>query len=220
MNISISLDPSSNKDLEQYVKFLNSINGIMLHLDVMDGAFVKRISMHKDEYDFTITNTDHMADVHLMIENPQDKINPFIAKAIWGRIKSVSFHIEATPSTDIAVALLKKVRTMKVQAGIVIDLPTMIESVPEQVFTMTDVVTVMSVNCGESGRPFDESALKKVRSIKAKYPHIRIILDGGIKPEHIEAVKKAGVDTAVFGSYIYKATDRAEAISALQKALE
>jgi|GEM_PF-1690594 len=221
--ISISLDPSSGSNLEQYVTYLNDIPDIAIHLDVMDGVFVPRISIPKEEYDFTIKNTEHMVDVHLMITSPQNKINPYIAKAVWGTLRSVTFQIEALDTENgqgicmqTTLALLNKIKSMNIQAGIAIDLPTTVESIESEILNNCDVVTIMSVKCGASGQSFNKSALDKVIYMKKHYPKIRIILDGGINADNLPIVKSVGTDTAVFGSHVYKAQNKAESIANLK----
>jgi len=211
MEISVSLDPSSGKDFKEYVNYLNGINGISIHCDVMDGIFVPRVAIPMEEYTHLMKNTVHDVDVHLMIDKPNGNLEQFLAKVVLGKIRSVCFHIEAT-DVDGALKLLQKIKLSATEAGIAIDQDTNPDQIDERIYTLCDVVTIMSIKCGASGRPFNPEALDKVRYIRAKYPNIRIIIDGGINESNAQQVKEAGVQTAVMGSAIYNAEDREKKI--------
>ena len=214
--ISISLDPSVDNDLESYLEFLNTQPDISIHLDVMDGDFVPRKSVSAQQYAHIVQNSRHKIDVHLMISNPHLKINPYIAKALWGTIRSLSFHPEGMTESEI-LALMKKIRLMGLRAGIVIDLPVAIDALPSSILDDADMFTVMSVKAGASGQKFQHRALDKVKRLKKLYPNTPIIIDGGINPDNATAAKDAGTTTLVVGNAVYSAGNRTTTIKALQK---
>src|ERR1035437_1343231 len=72
------------KKIEKEVNFL--------HIDVMDGHYVPNISFGIPIIHSIRPLTDLLFDVHLMITNPQDLIEPF-AKA---GADIITFHIETT----------------------------------------------------------------------------------------------------------------------------
>ena len=191
------------------------MDGIAFHADVMDGKFVERVSMPFDEYIHLVKRGAHHIDLHLMIENPTKNLPKYLAKAVYGNLRSLSFHVE-TCQTDEAIELIEKVKLEGIQGGIVIDLPTPIQNVDPRLFAISDVVTIMSVKCGASGQTFNQPALDKVRHIRTKYPKIRVVMDGGISPSNIKDVKKAGVHTAVVASAVYSSDDRFQTIKSLQ----
>ncbi|MCL2756131.1 MAG: hypothetical protein FWE45_03740 [Firmicutes bacterium] len=207
MEISVSLDPASGKDFKEYVQFLNGVDNIAIHCDVMDGCFVPRKSIPMSEYEYLCKKTKHPIDVHLMIENPVRDIGNFLAGNCRGNIRSICFHAEATFPFE-AIKLVEKIRMSGIRGGIAIDLPTKIESIDSNLLFMCDDITVMSVKAGASGQSFNKDALKKVKTLKKLYPDKRIILDGGINIDNIKEVKKSGVDTAAMASAVYSAQDR------------
>ena len=215
MEISVSLDPSSGKDLQDYLGFLNQIRDITIHLDVMDGVFVSRKSIKLDEFDFVVKNSSHKIDAHLMIEKPHENINRYLAKAVWGSLRSISFHAEALDSKE-AVSLLNKIRVMGIWAGIVVDLPTRIQDIDKQLFENSDVITIMTVKCGKSGQSINLDELgKRVEFIAKSFPGKKIIVDGGVNLDNIEHVKTSGADIAVVGNAIYSAPNRKSTIQKL-----
>jgi 23S rRNA (adenine2503-C2)-methyltransferase len=64
-------------------------------------------------------------------------------------------------------------------------------------------VIMMSVIPGASGNPFKPDAVERIAEFKKAHPNIEITVDGGINDKNIAAVKKAGADRVVIGSYLY-----------------
>jgi len=67
---------------------------------------------------------------------------------------------------------------------------------------------VMTVQPGESGRPFEPDNLEIVREIRRKQPNCRIVIDGGINLQNLAKVIKSGADTVVMGMTIYELSTR------------
>lgn len=214
MELSISLDPSSGHDLMNYLAFTEGVDGAVVHLDIMDGVIVPRKSITADEYKEIVTTTTKKIDVHLMVADVDAAINPYLAKAVWGSIRSITFHPEVSADP---IKLMKKIKALGVRAGIAIDLPVALHNVAEDVLAAADTITIMTVKYGASGQRFNEPALEKVRTLRAKYPNLQLIVDGGINLTHIKKVAAAGATTAVVGSAIYKAKDRTGYIKKLMK---
>ena len=215
MEISVSLDPVSGEpELKNYLEELNEMSGIAIHLDVMDGVFVPRVSFPMDEYEYVIRNSVHPIDMHLMINNPDADLKMYADIAKQGRVRSICFHVEAQ-SAIVTEKLLKSLKDMDIMCGIAVDLPSKVSEMSLEVLSMCDVITIMSVKCGASGQSFNPEALEKVKAIHAINPTARIILDGGVSAENFDMVKRASVNTAVMGSAFYKATDRKGLVAAL-----
>lgn len=91
-----------------------------------------------------------------------------------------------------------------------------------------DLVLVMSVNPGFGGQTFIPSTLPKLQSIRERINRlgsretrpIRLQVDGGIKPDNIRAVAKAGADVFVAGSAIFGSPDYGATIRRMRKELQ
>ena len=199
MEISVSLDPAMGKELEGYINEINQAEGISFHLDVMDGRFVERKSVTVRELEFVMEAAKHPVDVHLMISELSEYMN--VSRENLPR--SICFHVEAVAGF-MALMFIGMIKSFGIQAGVAIDLGTDAGSVNPALISACDVVTIMSVKAGKSGQSFNQEALQKVAAVKKINPRVRVILDGGINAENIETVKKAGVDTAVMGSALFK----------------
>jgi ribulose-phosphate 3-epimerase len=185
----------------------------LLHVDVMDGHFVPNISIGVPVVASLRKATRLALDVHLMIENPEQYI-PLFAKA---GADMISVHQETTPHLDRALAMI---REHGCQPGAVINPATPVSALSE-VLGNLDYVLVMSVNPGFGGQKFIPGALEKIRQLKLtreRYNQaFRIEVDGGVGPENVADLVRAGADILVAGTSIFHTPDPAEAVRAMKQ---
>jgi ribulose-phosphate 3-epimerase len=85
-----------------------------------------------------------------------------------------------------------------------------------------DYVLIMSVNPGFGGQSFIKTSVDKVRRLRAMIDerglHVRIEIDGGIAPDTVAEVVRAGAEILVAGSAVFGAPDPAEAVRRLRQA--
>ena len=185
----------------------------LLHVDVMDGHFVPNISIGVPVVASLRKATQLPLDVHLMIENPEQYI-PLFAEA---GANMISVHQEATPHLDRALALI---REHGCKPGAVINPATPVSMLSE-VLGSVDHVLVMSVNPGFGGQKFIRGALEKIRQLKLtreRYNQaFRIEVDGGVGPENVADLVRAGAEILVAGTSIFHTPDPAEAVRAMKQ---
>ena len=186
----------------------------LLHVDVMDGAFVPNLTIGIPVVQSIRKHTDMFLDVHLMIEKPVRYIEDF-AKA---GADLLSIHLEADHPSGIAKALdimgqcgVKKAVALRPITDARAILPYI-----EQL----DLVLVMTVEPGFGGQAFMDTQLdtiRQVRSIIDQYnPNCELEVDGGISPKTAPLVVEAGANVLVAGSAVYGAQDIPAAIAALR----
>ncbi len=180
----------------------------MLHVDVMDGHFVPNLSIGVPVVASLRKATDLKLDVHLMIENPDRYVEAFAEAGA----DMISVHQEATPHLD---RVLSVIRELSREAGAVINPATPVATLSE-VLDKVDHVLVMSVNPGYGGQAFIPGVLEKIRQLKAiraRYNHgFRIEVDGGIGPENVAQLVRAGAEILVAGTSIFHTADPAAAV--------
>ena len=185
----------------------------MLHLDIMDGHFVPNLTFGSSVVAALRSITKLPFDVHLMVSNPQDHIEPFIKAGS----DFITVHTEATPHIH---RLLQSIRGAGVKAAISLNPATPLAAA-EEILIDVDMVLIMSVNPGYGGQTFIPSSLDKIRRlcgmIKAAQRTIDIEVDGGINRDNASSVIEAGADILVAGSAVYGAPDAAEAIRCLRQ---
>ena len=187
-----------------------------VHFDVMDNHYVPNLTIGpmvcKALRKHGVTAP---IDVHLMVE-PVDRIVPDFARA---GASVISFHPEASRHVHRTVQLIK---SEGCQAGLVLNPATPVE-VLDYVLEELDLVLLMSVNPGFGGQAFIPSALDKLRSVRAmidaRAPHVRLEIDGGVKPGNIGAIAAAGADTFVAGSAIFGKEDYAAVVAEMKAAV-
>jgi ribulose-phosphate 3-epimerase len=176
-----------------------------LHIDIMDGHFVPNLTFGPETVAaLRRAGLKTFFDVHLMLDEPQDYIEPF-AKA---GANLISIHIE--PAYDHAAALAR-IRALGCQCGIVLN-PGTPASAIEPLLDQVDLVLVMTVQPGFGGQPFRRDILPKLGELAAlrrtRGHAWRLEVDGGIDLATALECRVAGADIFVIGTSFYKATHR------------
>jgi ribulose-phosphate 3-epimerase len=96
---------------------------------------------------------------------------------------------------------------------------TEIEKMTEY-FDYLDQVLIMTVNPGFYGSPFLPKVMGKITKLRTMKPDLDIEVDGGITPETIEIVDKAGANLFVSGSYLVKSDDMENRINILYRMIQ
>lgn len=184
-----------------------------IHIDVMDGHFVPNITMGPLVVQALRPLTDKPLDVHLMITDP-DRYIPVFAEsgADW-----ITVHVEAAVHLQRTLALI---RSYGKKAGVALNPATPLCGL-EYVLDDLDLILLMTVNPGFGGQAFLPAVVEKIRTLRELlerrgYGHIEIEVDGGIDDETAPLVREAGATVAVSGSYIFRHTDRIQAIRSLR----
>ena len=171
-----------------------------VHFDVMDNHYVPNLTIGPLVCEALRKHgVTAPIDVHLMVE-PVDRIIPDFAKA---GASHISFHPEASKHVHRSVQLIK---SLSCQAGLVLNPATPVD-VLDYMLEEIDYVLLMSVNPGFGGQAFIGSTLDKLRvvreRIQASGRPIRLEVDGGVKPDNIGEIARAGADSFVAGSAIF-----------------
>jgi ribulose-phosphate 3-epimerase len=187
-----------------------------VHFDVMDNHYVPNLTIGPLVCEALRRHgVTAPIDVHLMVE-PVDRIVPDFAKA---GATLISFHPEASRHVHRTVQLIK---SSGCQAGLVLNPATPV-GVLDYVLDELDLVLLMSVNPGFGGQAFIPSALDKLRSVRERIDRsgrkIRLEIDGGVKPDNIGEIARAGADTFVAGSAIFGQPDYAEVVRRMKDAV-
>lgn len=182
----------------------------MMHLDIMDGAFVPNISFGPAMVKALRQHTKKPLDVHLMIEKPERYIDDFVNAGA----DFITIHFESSPH---AHRTLNYIRSKGVKSGIVYNPGTDIASL-EYLLDSVDMVLLMSVNPGFGGQKFIPEVLRKIEKTREMVGErdILIEVDGGINSQNAPLVKQAGANVLVAGSSVFGASNMAEAIENLR----
>jgi len=187
-----------------------------LHLDIMDGHFVPNISFGPEVARVLRPLTRLKLDVHLMCCKPEVVLEAFADAGV----DSLTIHVELG---DRVTQLLWKIRSLGRKVGLAINPPTSISQV-QPYLDKIDVLLVMTVNPGFGGQPFIHEVLPKIehaalwrRDQKLLY---RIEVDGGINLQTAVECAKAGADTFVSGTALFKHRQMGRAVRRMREAVE
>ncbi|KQW33499.1 ribulose phosphate epimerase [Rhizobacter sp. Root404] len=192
-----------------------------VHLDVMDHHYVPNLTFGPMVCEAIRPFAGRaLIDVHLMVEPVDALVMPF-AKAGAGLI---SFHPEASLHVDRTLQLI---RDQDCQTGLVFNPATPLHWL-DHLLDKIDCVMLMSVNPGFGGQSFIPSTLPKLRLVRDRLDayargtgrRIRLEVDGGVKPDNIASIARAGADTFVAGSAVFGSRDWRATIATLRHAAE
>lgn len=203
MNQSCKIAPSilsaNFARLGDEVRAVEAAGADLIHFDVMDGHFVRNLSIGLPVLESVRKITTLPLDAHLMIEHPERYIEAFVKAGA----DSISIHAEAVGNLK---AIAERIRELGARASVAINPETHPGRVLE-VADYLDMILVMSVNPGFGGQGFISAALDKLRDIREEVErrglHIDLEVDGGIKVDNIAEVAAAGANVFVSGSGIF-----------------
>ena len=171
-----------------------------LHIDVMDGNFVPSISFGMPVIKSIRKKSDLFFDVHLMIDEPIRYIKEFKASGADG----ITVHVEACSDVRETIRAIKE---EGLKCGLSISPDTSVSAVTPYLHDC-DMVLVMTVYPGFGGQKLIPETLDKVselrKIIQSEGLDIRLEVDGGVTEDNIGQVIKAGADTVVAGTAVFK----------------
>ncbi|MFL1781153.1 Ribulose-phosphate 3-epimerase [Candidatus Hepatincolaceae symbiont of Richtersius coronifer] len=182
-----------------------------IHLDVMDGNFVNNLTFGASIIKQIRPLTTKIFDVHLMVDHPEDFIEPMVEAGA----DIITFHYEACIHHD---KLITKIKNKGIKVGIALN-PSTPEQVLEYIIDKLDLVLVLTVNPGLGGQSFIPSQLKKIKNIKdnfIKSRNIDLQIDGGVDLTNSKQLKELGATILVAGTAVFKNSNYSANIKALK----
>jgi ribulose-phosphate 3-epimerase len=204
MIISPSLLASDFSNLESEIKKVYDAGCEYLHLDVMDGIFVKNITFGIPVISAIRKVCNIIFDTHLMIVKPERYIEDFARAGS----DIITFHYESCSDEAEIYGTIEKIKSLDMKCSMSVRPDTDIEKL-RPFLHLLDMALVMSVEPGFGGQKFIMNSLKKIerlRDIKNRdnLP-FDIQVDGGVTLQNIAAIKKAGANVIVAGTAIFNA---------------
>lgn len=172
----------------------------VLHIDVMDGAFVPSISFGMPVIMSIRRNCSMLFDVHLMIQEPARYIKEFVEAGA----DSITVHVEACSDIQKTIRVMDRYQVRKALSinpatGVDIVLPYL-----DQI----DMVLVMGVEPGFGGQKLIPETLEKVQELaqlrQEKGLSYQIELDGGVNRDNLGMIIEKGTDIAVAGTAVFR----------------
>lgn len=182
--------------IKEQIEVLNE-RADFYHVDIMDGHFVKNITLSPDFVKAISPVCTLPLDCHLMVTNPDDYIE-VLAEAGAGYICP---HAE-TINAD-AFRIIHKIKEYGCKAGVVLNPATPLSYIQHYIHLL-DKITIMSVDPGFAGQPFIREMLEKIKEAKRlkkeKGYHYLIEVDGSCNQNTFKELAEAGVEVFIVGS--------------------
>ena len=208
MKVSVSF--LSSKYIPRDLKLLNDTDVDYIHVDIMDGKFVKNKTMPFSEMKNIYKYTSKRLDVHLMVEDPSNYI-PLYAEL---NTEYITFHVEVDEDIE---SNLKMIKDYSIKCGLSICPETKVSSLIPYL-PYLDMILVMSVVPGKGGQSFIPETTRKIKEVRKLIESynldIVINVDGGIN----NITKENCLDCDIFtsGSYVINSDNFQEKISSLR----
>lgn len=215
--VSVSILSIPNENAVSMFYNLETAKVDYFHIDVMDGKFVEKNTLEfMKENALTISHISNVGlDVHFMVETVEEFIDEYLDL----EPKIMTFHYEAIKEKNRMMEIINEIKRNDIQVGIAINPETPIEAIQEFLPYIHQVL-VMTVVPGKGGQKLIPETLQKIKELK-KYImdnnlEIDLEADGGINRQTVEAVRNAGCDRLVSGSYITDSENYAETVKILK----
>lgn len=210
--IAPSIIAADASKLSQEILDVIDAGADMLHLDVMDGAFVPNITFGPWITAGLRKLSNIHFDVHLMVEEPIR----FLEDYQKAGADCLSVHVEAC--THIHGTLLK-IKDLGMQPGVAINPGTPLSAL-DSIIHLVDRIIVMGVNPGFAGQAFIPETIDRVKALSQvrveRGLQFEINVDGGASPKNASQLATAGADILVAGSAIFYSDDYASVIQQMK----
>lgn len=198
------------KKIGKTLSDLNLTDVDYIHVDVMDGKYVKGKTMPFSELSTIGNYTRKRLDVHFMVSKPLKLIDLYATLNVF----CLTFHLDILDDLNL---IINRCRDYGIKVGIAVN-PTQDISLVYNYLDKIDLVLVMGVNPGLPGQKFIEDTPTKINTLRKEIEKRKlntlISVDGGVNLENIEYLQNC--DILVSGSTITNSHDYQEIITKLR----
>lgn len=209
MRFAPSLASAPLDRLSEVIRELDRASVDLIHFDVEDGVFVPVMTLGMKIIRDLRPLTDIPFDVHLMMVNPEWLIPQLVVDGA----NRITVHWEACPYPRRILSLIVE---QGAQAGVAFNPATPIPDL-SYLKPLVSIVNVLTSE-PEAGSPFLPGMLDKLQRARERLPDAEWIVDGGVTTDNVQAVARAGADTAVVGRFFFAGDSPSSLLDRLHRA--
>jgi len=202
--------------LGEQIREVESAGADYIHIDVMDGHFVPNITIGPMIVEAAHSVTELPLDVHLMISDP----DPFVDDFARAGANILTVHAETLNHVHRTI---QHIRDKGVRPSLALNPATPLD-VLDYILDDLDMVMLMTVNPGFEAQKFIPEVIPKIERLREEIDRrgldADIEVDGGINPDIIGRVAKAGATVFVAGSAIFYSEDYEETIRLMRERIK
>lgn len=168
------------------------------HVDVMDGHYVKNMTLSPFFIEQLRKLTNLPIDVHLMAEHPQEFL---IDACIDAGATMICLHPEVVQKD--AFRIIRHIHQRKCHVGFVLNPATPVAAL-DSFIHLIDRVTIMTIDPGFAGQPFIKEMLQKIKQVRDIKKHggysFSIEVDGSCNESTFRLLAEAGNEIYIIGT--------------------
>ena len=208
--MKVSVSYLGSKNITKTIIELDKTDVDYIHVDVMDGKYVKNKTMSFDSLSSIGYYTKKRLDVHFMVQKPLKYIDDYASLNVF----CMSYHLDIKNNLD---QVIERTKMYGIKVGLVLNPDDDIEKIYPYLDKI-DLVLVMTVVPGLPGQEMIKDVLPKIKTLRERFRkekrNILISVDGGINLENKDLL--GDVDIITSGSCVTKSDDYQETITKLR----
>ena len=203
--LSVGVLAADLMKLGSEVSLLEQTDVKLAHVDVMDGCFTPMMTVGPPFV--KALKTRLLKDVHLMIQDPLEKLDEYVAAGA----DVITVHAESHTHIHRAFQKLGQMSNTNDPArglvrGVALNPGTHL-AVIKPLIDELELVMLLGINPGWGGQSFIPSTFARIEKVKGMIAEaerdILLCVDGGVSRDNITDLATAGVDIVVTGSAVF-----------------
>ena len=210
MKLSVSYLSVKKKDIPKVISELDTTNVDYIHIDVMDGKYVKNKANLFSSVKKIGEYTRKRFDIHFMVEKPLKMIDDYCFLDAY----CMTFHIDIKDDLN---KVIDKCHNYGIKVGLALNPDQDIELL-DPYLDKIDLVLIMSVVPGLPEQKFIKEVVPKIKKLRKKIKDekrkILINVDGGVNLDTKKLL--TDVDILVSGSFVTNSDNYGEIVNKLK----